>query len=187
MNEDIQIIPVDANNMPNFGPSFPTPQRSDKADLIEKIKPEIVIENFRHYLMGEVLIDGQWHRDEDLAKRALTKVGASEIAELMLGASTVNVSISKLSDQEIKKRLVNLTKDLVFLMVSNWRRYGIKNVGQMYAIRAIFYTNCLVVLKQADNASIQELLKGTVQESRVVQNQPKEGFSQKVRRAVGLG
>jgi hypothetical protein len=54
MAEGDIIIPF-----PNM--SAPTvSQRNDRADLIDKIKPEQVIEMIRHRLMGEIFMNGKW-------------------------------------------------------------------------------------------------------------------------------
>ncbi len=60
------------------------PQMSDRADLIEKIKPEAVVEVIRMRLLGREFIAGEWVEVEALKQRRLTEIGAWEIANLML-------------------------------------------------------------------------------------------------------
>ena len=151
----------------------PQMPHSDRSDLIDKIKPEAVAELIRHHLLGEELRDGNWEKVPELQDDALTVKGASDLSNLILATASINVSISKLEDHEIKRRVCAICETAIFMCASNWRKYGIKNVGQLWFINQIIFTNALVVLKQAHEASIQELLKGTVQESRLIQTQPK--------------
>lgn len=138
------------------------PQFSDRGDLIEKIKPEAMVEIIRQRLLGREYSNGGWVDVPALKKRRLSEVGAWEIANLMLGVSSINVSISKLSDREIKERAYRIAKSAQRMLLCNWRAYGIINAAQFHYVHEIVFSNTLVVLKQADNASIQELLKGTV-------------------------
>lgn len=170
MNEQDQYV--------NDGQSayFGVPQmpRNDRADLLDKIKPEVIIEQVRHRLLGEDLVDGVWRPVPALQNRALTPIGAWEISNLMLGTASINVSISKLDNNEIKNRLRGICRSAMLSCAVNWKEYGIKDSSQLWHINQIVFTNALVVLKQADEASIQELLKGTVTESRLVQSSPKQ-------------
>lgn len=181
MAEDQQIIvpiPVGGGQ---------TQQRSDKADLIEKIKPEYAAESLRHALLGELLINGRWVKEPSLKSKALSNVGASEISQLMLSGSTVNISISRLTEQEVKKRWFSLIGDLAYMMCANWEEYEIRSVSTMRKVRAMCGTNWLGVLKQAEKGSIQELLKGTVQEQIMTQTNRTEPRTNKLKRAFGLG
>jgi hypothetical protein len=166
-------------------PSVPQQPRSDRADLIDKIKPEQMVEIIRHRLMGEEFKNGVWISVPALKARRLTEVGAWEIANLMLGVSSINISISKLSDREIKERALRIAKSAQYLIISNYREYGIHNTAQQWYVHEIVFSNTLAVLKQADDASIQELLKGTVQENRNISSEVKrEG---RLKRMLGLG
>lgn len=165
---------------------MPVPQRSDRADLLDKIKPEQMVEVIRHRLLGEEFINGAWQEVKELKNRKLTPVGAWEIANLMLGVSSINISISKLSDQEIKKRLLSIAKTAQYMLLSNWREYGLTNASQQHYVHQIVFTNSLAVLKQADEGSIQELMKGTVQENRNITSQAKEATGSRIKRALGL-
>src|SRR3990167_3716853 len=123
--------------MPYPGSSVPIPQKSDKADLIEKIKPEHAVEIIRHLLLGEQLINQSWVLVPALINRKLSEIGAWEISNLMLGVSSVNISISKLNDHEIKSRAFNIAKTCQIMMLTNWRKYEIKNVSQFYYVHQI--------------------------------------------------
>jgi hypothetical protein len=151
----------------------PQMQRSDRADLIDKIKPDAIIETIRHRLMGEELLDGSWVKNPNLADRALSELGAWELSNLMLGTASINVSISKLDDDEIKMRARAISKSAIYNCVIFWKSYGINSRVQIRYVNQIIFTNALVVLKQADAASIQELLKGTVQENRNINSEVK--------------
>lgn len=161
------------------------PIQNDRGDLIEKIKPELVVEIIRQKLLGKELINGVWTPIPALQKRRLSEIGAYEIANLMLGTSTINTSISKLDDREIKKRLFSIVSTAQLMLIGNWKEYGITNVSQFRYIHEIVFSNTLVVLKQADEASIQDLLKGTVRGT-IGDLPQKETAGRKIGRMLGL-
>lgn len=181
-DEQIIAIPIGDGG----GMSVPQISPQNKADLLDKINPGAVVEIIRNKLMGRVWIDNKWVELPSLKDKRLNERGASDIADLMLGASTVSVSVSKLKDREIKKRLLSISKSAQYLLISNWKDYGIVNAAQFYYVHEIVFTNTLVVLKQADEASIQDLLKSTVQENRNVNAPIKERGGQKLSRMLGL-
>lgn len=182
MDDNQELIPI---SFPyGSGGSLPIQQRNDRADLIDKIKPEAMVEIIRHRLLGEEFKEGVWIKVKALENRALTEIGAWEIANLMLGVSSINVSISKLTDREIKARLLRIAKTAQYMLLANWKEYGLKNTSQQYFVHEIVFSNTLVVLKQADEASIQELLKGTVQENRNVNTEKKE--TGRLKRLLGM-
>jgi len=172
------------------GGGMPVPQMSsqNKAELIDKIKPEAMVEIIRNRLLGKEWDNNKWIDVEALKDRRLTEVGAWEIANLMLGVSSINISISKLNDREIKERAYRIARSAQYMMISNWRRYGIFNTAQFYYVHEIIFSNTLAVLKQADEASIQELMKATVYETRQVggSSGAKEPKTQKISRMLGL-
>jgi hypothetical protein len=179
MNEDeYQSVP--------FGYGVPQQQKNDRADLLDKIKPDKIVELIRHRLLGEQLLNSQWVAVRALEDRKLTEVGAWELSNLMLGVSSINISLSKLNDNEIKVRLLSISKTAQRMSVANWRRYGIHSTAQLWFIHEVIFSNTLGVLKQADNASIQELLKGTIQESRII-NTDKTERGGRIKKLLGLG
>jgi hypothetical protein len=166
------------------GGSVPVPQKSDRADMIDKIKPEALVETIRHRLLGEELIDSTWVPVQALKKFALTPRGAWDISNLMLGVSSINTTVSKIKEEVIKQRLRRIARDCQLMLVAHWREYGIKNTAQMHFVHNIVFTNAMMVLFQAGDGSIQELLKGTVTENRNINSERKEPG--KWRRLLGL-
>lgn len=149
------------------------PMVSDKADLLDKIKPDVIVETIRHKLMGEELVDGEWVKVDYLQEKALTKLGANSIANLMLGVSSQNVALSKLKDHEIRARALSIVETSMIMCLRNWKEYGIRGVDQFYFIKDIVFSNTLITLKQSEGAGIRRLLVGTVHESRSYTNQEK--------------
>ncbi len=147
--------------------------RNDKADLLEKIKPDLIVEVIRHKLMGEDLIDGVWKKIPILQERALTQKGAWDIANLMLGVSSQNVSLSKLDDKEIRSRALNICKTAQYMCLKNWKEYGIKGSDQLFFIHQIIFSNTFITLKQPEGEGIRKLIMGTRTESHV-QSENKE-------------
>jgi len=159
-------MPTRQNNP--YVPSGQT-QRGDKADLLEKIRPDAIVEVIRHKLMGEQFNQEtkKWVKIEALKDFSLTRVGAEMIANLMLGVSSQNVSISNLKDREIKERVLSICKTAQYMALENWIEYGIKRRSQFYFIHELVFSNSLVVLKQPEGEGIRKLLAGTISESRV--------------------
>jgi len=153
---------------PNYYSQAPvTMQRNDKADLLEKIKPDLIVEVIRHKLMGEESVDGNWVKIQALQNRALTQQGAWDIANLMLGVSSQNVSLSKLNDAEIRARTLNIVKTAQYMCLKNWVSYGIKGADQLFFVHQIIFSNTFITLKQPEGEGIRKLLMGTRSESHV--------------------
>lgn len=167
MNEDDQTMFI-----PQGLPSGM--MRGDRADLIEKIKPEQVVEIIRQKLLGNDLIDGIWKPNPALKSRSLSEVGAWELSNLMVGTASLNTSISKLQDFEIKRRILSIATTAQKMCVQNFHAYNITSTSQLNFVHEIIFTNGLMVLKQAHNASIQNLLMGTMTETRLVHNEIKK-------------
>ena len=165
---------------------LPQVSRNDRADLLDKIKPDVIVETIRHRLMGEEFKDAQWIPVKGLQGRHLSEVGAWELANLLLSISNINTTISNLKDFEVKKRALRIAKTSQYLCITNWRTYGITNCSQLWFVHEIMFGGALMVLKQTDQASIQELIKGTVQENRIYQNAggSKEGVLSRAKRAL---
>ena len=182
---------VDENNNPVSPPrgysssgsgNYPpvSMSRSDKADILDRIKPDLIVEIIRHKLMGEELIDGKWVALPNLQNRSLSEVGAWDIANLMLPVSSPNVSISKLKDEEIKARSLSIARTAQHLCLKNWKEYGISGTDQLEFVHQIVFSNTFITLKQPQDGGIRDLIKGIAQESTVTTrsegNQDKRGF-----------
>lgn len=145
-------------------------QINDKADLLDKIRPEEAVYEIKQMLMGKEFDreKGKWIVNPALKDLALTEIGASAIASLMYPASTRTVSVSNLKDAEIKPRLRSIVFTALKMCLDNWQRYGINQEAQLHFVKEIVYTNTLVSLKQPENEGIRRLLNSTISESRSV-------------------
>ena len=151
---------------------------AEKADLLERIKPDAIVEVIRHKLMGEEFIDGKWERIEAYQDRALSQKGAWEIANLMLPVSSQNVSISKLTNDEIRERTFNIAREAMLMCVKNWKEYGIIGADQLGLIHQIVFSNTFITLKQPEGEGIRKMLMGTIQEQNLRQDHSeKKGWS----------
>jgi len=139
-------------------------KQSEKADLLDRIRPDAIVEVIQNKLMGKEFRNGEWQDNPVLKKRALTEQGAFEIANLMLSVSSQNVSISKLKDDEIRKRTREIVVTAQCMALDNWRDYGIKHCDQLRFIHQIVISNTLITLKQSEGEGIRKLLMGTIQE-----------------------
>lgn len=150
--------------MNEYDMGAPIVQSSEKADLLEKIRPDAIVEVIQNKLMGLEFKNGEWKENEALKRRALSKEGATDIANLMLSVSSQNVSISKLKDDEIKLRTKQIAKTAQRMCLNNWREYGISNEDQLFFVNEIVVSNTLITLKQSENEGIRRLLMGTIAE-----------------------
>lgn len=171
-------------NVPQQG--VPIPQRNDRADLIERIKPDAIVEFIRQRLLGKEWDESskKWIVNPALKDNALTEAGAAQVANLMLGTSSINTTISRYKEDVIQARLRGITNELMVMLVGNWNKFGIKNTAQFYFVYSIVFSNALAVLSQAGGGSIQELLKGTVTENRNINMDKREPG--KLKRMLGL-
>jgi len=146
----------------------PVPIQSSKADLLEKIKPDAIVEVIRHRLMGEDFVNGKWIKIEAFKDKAITALGAWDLSNLMLPASSQNVSISKIDDETIRRRSLAIAKQTQEQLLKNWKEYGIKGTDQLGFIHQIVFTNTFITLKQPENAGIRGLIMGATQENRSI-------------------
>ena len=141
-------------------------EASEKADLLDKINPGEIVGIIRNRLLGRDFIHGEWVTIKSLQGRALTPLGAWDLSNLMLPVSSRNVSISNLTDKEIKKRILNICKQAQFMCLKNWKEYGIKGVDQLGFVHEIIFSNTLVTLKQPMNEGLRKMIVGTIKEQR---------------------
>jgi hypothetical protein len=165
MNEEVIYMPDNSYPQQSYAPPLAMP--NDKADLLDKIKPDAIVETIRHKLLGEECVNGTWVKNPAIQNRALTETGAGDIANLMLGVSSQNVSLSKLNDHEIRERTLNIVKTAQYMCLKNWKEYGIKGADQLFFVHQIVMSNTLITLKQSEGEGIRKMIMGTISESRV--------------------
>jgi hypothetical protein len=178
MSDENIIVPIYSQG------GVPSPQRNDRADLIDKIKPDPIVEITRHMLLGEEWTGNGWKKVKALENDSLTELGAWKIAAELQGIANISTSVSKYKEVMIKARLKRLAKNTQLQLVANWRLYGVKNKAMFYSVHNLVFSICMAVLFQAGEGSIQELLKGTVQENRNINTEKKEPG--KLRRLLGM-
>lgn len=135
---------------------------SERADLLDKIQPTLIIDIIYHRLMGEVEHNGKWIKRPELQTRALTELGAWDIATLMTPVSSQNVSLSKLKDSEIRARALSIAKTAQMMCLRNWKEYGIKGTDQLWFVHQIVFSNTFITLKQPEGEGIRKMLKDTM-------------------------
>ena len=172
-----QIMPqMDGGDQQLYPPMMQYPM--NKADILDKIKPDLIVEIIRHRLMGEDFINGEWVEIPALKQRALSSVGAWDLANLMLSVSSQNVALSKLNDEEIRSRTFEICKTAQNMCLKNWKVYGINGIDQLDFVHQIVYSNTFVTLKQPEGAGIRKMIIGTTAEVRnIQQNEGKQSPS----------
>lgn len=141
-----------------YNPAPPIQMPSEKADLLDKIQPNLIIAIIFHRLLGEVELNGKWVKEPGLQDRALTKQGAWDIATLMTPVSSQNVSLSKLKDNEIRARALSIARTAQMMCLRNWKEYGIKGTDQLHFVHEIVFSNTFITLKQPEGEGIRRLI-----------------------------
>ncbi len=175
VEEQPQANPMDYM-MPMGGMPYPM-MKDGKADLFEKIKPDSVVIDIAQRLMGKEFKEGVWIENPLLKDIAITEKGAWRLAVRLLSISNKNTSISDLDDDSIRKIAVRNTAHALVEVANNWKDFGIRGRDQVYLLGDIVLNVTFIILKQPENEGIRDLLKGTTQESRIIQDQErKRGF-----------
>lgn len=179
MSDEEVIVPVPS------GAGVPVPQRTDRAELIDRINPENIVNLTRHMLLGEQWEGDKWVKVPALQEDSLTELGAWKIASQLQGVANLATSVSKYKEEVIKARLRRLAANTQIQLVGNWRDYGVKNVSQFYFVHNIIFSIAMAVLFQAGEGSIQDLLGKIKSESTHISQDKKEPG--KIKRLLGLG
>jgi hypothetical protein len=145
--------------------SPPSQMPSDKADLLDKIKPELIVEFIKHRLMGEKEVNGKWVLNTNVQTRALKEECVWDITNQILGVANVNTSISKLKDDEIRTRALAKAETIQLMCLKNWKEYGITGTDQLYAIHQVSFDLIFIALKQSQDEGIRNLIKGVRSET----------------------
>lgn len=182
-DDNIVMIPIPQQS---GGQGVPIPSKNDRADLIEKIDPSHIVEVIRHRLLGEQFLNGAWVKNPALKKYALTERGAWDISNLMLGVSTINVSVGRSKEYRINQRLKRIAKTAQVMLIGNWLEYGLRDTSQQDFVHEIVFTNTQAVLFQSEDGSIQELMKATIYENRNIQSEKKEGMGTRLKKWLGV-
>jgi hypothetical protein len=145
-----------------YGNAPPLALPSEKADLLDKIQPGLIIEVVKHQLLGETEVNGRWVKDPYLQDRALTKKGTHDMITLMTPVSSQNVSLSKLKDNEIRARALAIARCAQEMCLRNWKEYGIKGTDQLRFVHEIVFSNSFITMKQPEGEGIRKLLGNTM-------------------------
>jgi len=156
-------------------PSYPPVANANqqKADLLDKIRPSDVVDEMRLSLMGQEMVNGNVINIPELKDLALTKLGAWQICNLLKAPSNKNTSISKLNDNEIRQRILSISRTAQKLMVDHWKEFGIKNTSQLWYVHEILFTVGFIVMKQCEGAGVRKMIIGTTTETRQINSQEK--------------
>jgi hypothetical protein len=136
---------------------------SERADLLDKIKPTMIVFDVMHRLLGETVgTDGVWRADPRLKEKSLSFTGAWDLATLMLSASSQNVSLSKLKDHEIRLRALSIARTAQIMCLRNWKEYNIRGVDQLRFVHEVIFSNTFITLKQPQDEGIRRMLMNTM-------------------------
>lgn len=173
MSQDQEEIIVMPSSYSGGGMQMPQSPRIS-ADLLDKIKGEQIVEIVRHRLLGEDWDGEKWVKVAKLQKRAISEIGAWELSTLMLSVSSISMSISKIPEHRINKRLRGIVKEAMVKMLVNWKEYNVTDVSQFWFVKGIIFSHSMAVLSQAGEGSIQDVLKRTIYESHNINKEEKK-------------
>ena len=144
--------------------------QDNKADLLDKIRPEETTEEIKQRLMGKEWnpIKEQWVLNPALKDMALTEVGASSIATLIFPTCSRTSSLSNLDEKIIWNRWLEVIRTLEKNILDNWSEWNIQTIAQIYWVSSIVKSAVLISLKQPENEGIRRLINSTIQENRSV-------------------
>lgn len=167
MPEEYQISKQDekTGTVTSYRYAPPSQMPSDKADLLDKINPNQIVEELRNRLMGKKFEKGKWVDDFELRDERLTYIGAHKISVQLLSISNRNTSITKLNERQIRERALNKARTIQRMCLDHWEEYGIKSRSQLYSIHDLCFDIILIILNQPLDAGIQNLIKGTRSET----------------------
>jgi hypothetical protein len=159
---------------------------SEKSDLYDKIRPEEVIETVKYLFMGYQYdkMKQQWILNPLMSSIALSEVGANHLTTLLFPVSNKSVSISKLTDNEIRERTKSLNRTAMRMCLYYWYEYGIKSPATLFYVKEVILSISFITLKQPEDAGVRKFIQGSTQENKIIQEQPKKegGFSAMFRR-----
>ena len=144
--------------------------RTDKADVMDKIRPEDVVEKLKHELMGEEWDGDKWVKNANLANVCLTEKGAKGVAMWMLPVSSKNVAFSNLTKDEIKWRILDMANGAVEDCVDNWVDWGVHSPTQLHFVYSAVYSNSMFALKQAQDNGMRRMIQSIITELRSYSN-----------------
>jgi len=142
---------------------------SGKADLLDKINPDAIVEEIKKRLMGMDINRRtmRWEFKNSLKDKSVSDVCANDMATLILSVSNRNVSISKLKDIEIRKRAYNIMVSAIKMLITNWGNYKITNTAQIDYVAEIVFSLAFITMKQSEGEGIRKMVVGSRQETHV--------------------
>lgn len=163
----VMMVPAqhdDGGQMPSY-----QQQPSDRADVINSIRPEEVIDSVKNELLGyeQDKVTGTWKFNIALKGYALTEVGAWRVAACLRPICNKNMAFTILEANEIRDRLRSIIRTTQLMALTNFRDFGIRTKDQMDFIYEVIYSNALAVLKQASaHGAMLRMIGHTIQEMR---------------------
>lgn len=157
-----QIMDPNQSGQQYNGPIIPYPSLpGGRADMLDKIRPDEIVEIIRNRLMGKELNQKmQWVTNDSLKDNAISEVGAWDLTNLILSVANPNVSISKLDDKEIRRRAFNIMRTAVKMMLANWKKYKITNSAQIGFVAEIVFSVAFITMKQCEGAGVRKMIEG---------------------------
>jgi hypothetical protein len=154
----------------------PVIMASEKADLYDKIKPEEVVEDIKYRLMGYEFnkSTGDWIINPVYKELAITRLGAWQITSLLFPVSNKSVPISKLKDDDIRKRTRMLVRTAMKMCLRNWQEYGIRSPEQLYFVKEIVLSVAFITLKLPEDAGARTFIQGVTNEQKIIQESPNQ-------------
>lgn len=78
----------------------------------------------------------------------------------MLPASSQNTAMTKLDKNQIRSRLLNISKTAQAMCLRNWKEYNIKGIDQLKFVHDVVFTNTLASLNQPEGEGMRKFVGG---------------------------
>ena len=180
-----EAIQDSSNNIEQskFAPQVYEQFQEQQGILVNQTNPKETVQEILQRFRGIMTLpDGSTQR---ISAPVMNEQGVSHIWVILDSWVNNNVRLTHLSEEEISSLMRQLSKDLVKLIASNWRRYGITNKQSMNFIVSSVLGSIFCTLKRAQEQNEKNWLGKISFEnlsggSRLPPNK-KEGFLSKFR------
>lgn len=154
----------------------PAPTRTERAEFVDKIRVEPVLENIKHQLAMEYYDKNQeaWLEIPGCEDKRWSKFGINAILIKFTPMINVAVQGANISEELMLKRVFNFTESVLFDVGENWKEYGVKNEGMIIDIGEICMSISMSTWSQAKEGHTSRTWRETTVENRQIVTAPPE-------------
>lgn len=154
----------------------PLPTRTERAEFVDKTRPEPLIEEIRHKLLMEYYDrdSGKWLKMPNFQEQAWSEFGAWQIATKLNHIANINITAGNISEEMMLNRIYGFVEEVLYDIGVNFIEYGYKNDGQIYDVKSLTISVALGTLSQAKEGHTSRTWRETTVENRQVITAPQQ-------------